>query len=269
VSEVRRSDGLAYEVTGSGPAVLLIHAGIANRAMWDPQWETWGEQFTLIRYDQRGFGESADPAGAYFLHEDALRVLDAAGVERAAVIGASIGGRAALDLAIARPQRVAALVAVATTPSGWAHTPELDSLFDAVESAYESGGVDAANELELRIWVDGPRRDPSDVEPRLRELVGRMNRDALAREEARERAGTNHEPTELQPPALDRLGDVVLPTLVVTGALDQPSVNAGAAAIADAVRGASSAVVAGASHLPSLERPTAFEAIVAEFLAAA
>ncbi len=79
----RTADGIVYEVTGAGPPVLLMHAGIADRTMWDPQWERWADRCTLIRYDHRGLGESANPAEGFSIHGDALAVLDAAGVERA------------------------------------------------------------------------------------------------------------------------------------------------------------------------------------------
>lgn len=258
---------MAWESAGAGPAVLLIHAGIANRTMWDPQWEHWRDRLALIRYDQRGFGESADPAPPYSLHGDALAVLDAAGVEQAAVIGASIGGSAALDLALAAVDRVAALVTVAATPSGHEPGADLVAEFGRVEAAYEQGGIEAANEVELAIWVDGPGREPEQVDRGVRAHVAEMNRDALRREEAREQAGAPLEPAPLEPPALGRLAEVAVPTLVVTGEHDQPSALAGAAAIAAGVPGARAAEIAGAAHLPSLERPQAFDAAVMPFLA--
>ncbi len=262
----RTEDGLAFEVAGSGPAVLLIHAGIADRTMWDPQWERWRDGCTVVRYDQRGFGKSADPTGPYTRFGDALAVLDAAGIERAHVVGASMGGRAALDLALAHPGRVGALVTVGSTPSGWGHSDDLLAAFEAVDAEYEREGLDAANELELRIWIDGPQRNPGEVDATFRAQVGRMNRAALEREETRERAGTNLEDDDLEPPAIGRLDEVQAPALVVTGRLDQPSVNAGAAAIAAGVQGASAIEIPGASHLPSLERPEDFERAVRPFL---
>jgi 3-oxoadipate enol-lactonase len=265
----RTDGGLAYEVVGSGPAMLLIHEGIADRTMWDPQWEAWRDRFTLIRYDHRGFGDSDDPAGPYSLHDDALSVLDAAGVDRAIAIGASMGGKVALDLTLAAPERVAALVAVVATPSGWEHSVDLVAAFDAVEAAYESGGLAAANEVELGMWVDGPRRTPGEVDPAVREHVARMNYSALEREEAAEQRGADIEPSELEPPAIGRLGEVTAPTLVVTGALDQPSVNAGAAAIAAGVPGAEAVEIADTAHVPNLERPREFERAVLGFLDAA
>jgi pimeloyl-ACP methyl ester carboxylesterase len=258
---------MAWEAVGSGSPVLLIHAGIADRTMWDPQWEGWRDRFRLIRYDQRGFGESADPAPPYSLHADALAVLDAAGVERAAVIGCSFGGATALDLALAAPERVTALVEVAATPSGHESAPDLLAAFERVEAAYEQGGVEAANEVELEIWADGPGREPGAADPDFRARVGAMNRDVLRREEAREQADRVLEPDPLEPPALGRLAEVEAPTLVVTGEHDQPSVLTGSAAIAAGVPGAEAVKIAGAAHLPSLERPPAFEAAALPFLA--
>jgi 3-oxoadipate enol-lactonase len=269
VSAVRHTDdGLAYEVAGSGIPVLLMHEGIADRTMWDPQWQRWRDRFTLIRYDHRGFGDSADPSGEYSVHGDALAVLDAAGVDRAVVIGASMGGQAALDLTLAAPDRVRALVAVVATPSGWQHSADLISMFEAVETAYESDGLSAANEVELRAWVDGPQRDPEEVDPALREHARRMNYAALEREDAREQRDAAIEPTALDPPALERLDEVAAPVLVITGALDQPSVNAGAAAIAAGVPDARAVEIADTAHLPSLERPDEFDAAVLPFLEA-
>jgi 3-oxoadipate enol-lactonase len=262
----RTADGLVYELIGSGPAVALIHEGIGDRAMWDTQWERWRDRFTLIRYDRRGFGDSVDPAGEYSAHGDALAVLDAVGVERAAVIGASMGGAAALDLALAAPERVRALVAVVATPSGWEHTAEHMAQFEAVEAAYERGGLAAANEVELRMWVDGIGRAPGDVEPGVRDAVACLNLGALEREAARERRGAEIEPADLEPPAVGRLADVRAPTLVVTGELDQPSVTAGAEAIAAGVPGAERIEIAATAHVPFMERPDEFDAAVLPFL---
>lgn len=263
----RTASGLAWEAAGTGPALLLIHAGIADRMMWDPQWKRWRDRLTVVRYDQRGFGESADPAPPYSLHGDALAVLDAAQAERVAVIGGSMGGGAALDLVLAAPERVSALIVVGATPPGWTHSPDLVAAFDRVEAAYERGGIEAANEIELGIWADGAGRDPAAVDPAFRSRVAAMNCEALRREETRERAGEVLEPQPLEPAAIDRLAEVGVPTLVVTGEHDQPSVLAGAAQMAAGVPGAEAVEIPGAAHLPSLERPEAFDAAALPFLA--
>lgn len=257
----RTRSGLAYEVAGSGPPVLLLHAGLMDRRMWDPQWSQLATRFTALRFDARGFGASSDPTGAYSLHGDALDVLDSFGIERAAVVGASMGGMAALDLAIAVPHRVSALVTVNSTPSGWKHSPDLLNAFEAVDVAYETRGLDAANELEMRIWIDGPSRSPGDADRETRRLVASVNRVLLERQSRFE-----IEPSGLQPPAIDRLAEVRCPGLVITGELDQPSVLAGAFELASGT-GARHVEIRGAAHLPNLERPREFATALMDFLA--
>ena len=260
----RTESGLAFETAGEGPAVLLIHEGIADRTFWDPQWSSpeWTGKFRLIRFDMRGFGESADPSEPHSHYGDALEVLDAAGAERAAVIGASMGGQAATDLTLVAPARVSALVAVAATPSGWKHSAEHMAKFEQIDAVWQRDGIDGANELELQMWVDGVGRGPADVEPAVREAISRVNRSLIERQGSWDEES---EPGELTPPAIGRLGEIEAPVLVVTGAHDQPSVNAGAAALA-AGTGAATAEIAATAHAISLERPAEFAAVVIPFL---
>jgi 3-oxoadipate enol-lactonase len=256
----RTRSGLAYESAGSGPAVLLMHAGISDRRMWDGQWPALSERFNVIRYDARGFGASADPQRRYTLHGDALDVLDALEVERAAIVGASMGGGAAIDMALAVPHRVAALVTVNSAPSGWSHSRELIRAWEAVDAAFESKGIEAANELEMKMWLDGPHRPADSVEREIRSAVGSVNRVLLERQMA-----FTVEPGELEPPAIERLGELRCPSLVITGELDQPSVLAGAFELARRT-GAEHVEIAGTAHLPNLERPREFLAALLPFL---
>lgn len=244
--------GLAYEIAGAGPPLLLLHAGLMDRRMWDPHWPVLSERFTAIRYDARGFGQSVDPDRPYSLHGDALEVLESAGVERAAVVGVSMGGATALDLALAAPSRVSSLVVVSSGPSGWEHSPEHLRQLEAADEAFERGDLAAANELEMRIWVDGPVRSPDRVDRELRAQIAASNRVLLERA-----AQIEHEPFELEPPASERLHELRLPILVVTGELDQPSVLDGAFAII-AATGARHVEIADAGHQPNLERPREF-----------
>ncbi len=256
----RTRSGLSYEAAGEGPAVLLMHAGLTDRRMWDPQWRRLTESFYTIRFDARGFGASADPTRPYTLHGDALDVLDALEVERAALVGASMGGGAALDMALAVPHRVSALVTVNSTPSGWHHTRDIMRQWEAVDAAYDRHGADAANELEMKMWLDGPHRPTDEVDRDVRAAVGTVNRVLLERQ-----AAFTVEPGELVPPAMDRLGSLRCPSLVITSELDQPSVVAGAFELARQA-GAEHLEIAGAAHLPNLERPREFLAAILPFL---
>jgi pimeloyl-ACP methyl ester carboxylesterase len=252
--------GLAYEAAGSGPDVLLMHSGISDSRMWDPQWTVLSRAFHTIRFDARGFGSSADPRRPYTLHGDAMEVLDSLDVERAAIVGCSMGGYAALDMAIALPHRISALVIVTSAPSGWEHTADIRAQWDAVDGAYESQGIDAANELEMKMWLDGPFRAPDVVEPEIRRQAATVNRVLLERQ-----ASFEIEPGDLEPPAIDRLAEVEVPTLVITGELDQPSIVGGAFEIARGT-GAEHVEIENAAHFPNLEQPAEFNRALVDFL---
>ena len=256
----RTRSGLAYEAAGDGHAVLLMHHGLSDRRTWENQWATLGESFHAIRFDARGFGASADPTRPYTLHGDALDVLDALEVERAVAVGVSMGGGAALDMALAVPHRVSALVTVNSTPSGWRHTRDIMSAWEAVDAAYETQGADVANELEMKMWLDGPHRPTDEVDRDVRAAVASVNRVLLERQSA-----FTVEPGELVPPAIERLEELRCPSLVITSELDQPSVLAGAFELASRT-GAEHVEIAGAAHLPMLERPREFLAALLPFL---
>jgi 3-oxoadipate enol-lactonase len=256
----RTRSGIAYEAGGSGSPVLLLHAGLTDRRMWDPQWRTLSDRFRAIRFDARGFGSSADPSRPYTLHGDALDVLDALEIERAAVVGCSMGGGAALDMALAVPHRVSALVVVNGVPSGWHHTRDIMRSWEAVDAAYERHGADAANELEMKMWLDGPHRPTDSVDRDIRTAVASVNRVLIERQ-----AAFTVEPGELVPPAIERLRELRCPALVITGELDQPSFQAGGFELARET-GAEHVEIAGAAHLPNLERPREFLAALLPFL---
>ncbi len=251
---------MAYEAAGDGPDVLLMHSGLSDSRMWDPQWEALAQDFHCVRFDARGFGSSGDPTRPYTLHGDAMEVLDALGIARAAIVGSSMGGYAALDMAIALPHRVSALVVAGSTPSGWTHTAEISARWQAIDAAYETRGVEAANELEMKMWLDGPFRAPDEVDREVRRAVAAVNRVLLERQ-----ATFEIEPGDLEPPAIGRLGEVKVPALVITGELDQPSVLSGSFEIARGT-GAEHVEIADAAHFPNLEHPAEFNRVLTDFL---
>jgi len=237
-----------------------MHSGLIDARMWDPQWRQLSERFHAVRYDARGFGSSVDPERPYTLHGDGMDVLEALDLERAAVVGCSMGAYAALDMAIALPHRVSALVLVSGTPSGWAHNADILAQWEAVDTAYEQSGIDAANELEMKMWLDGPSRPPDAVDREVRRSVASVNRVLLERQSA-----FAIEPGDLEPAAVGRLREVEVPVLVITGELDQPSVLAGSFDIARGT-GAAHVEIAGAAHFPNLEKPVEFNEALVHFL---
>jgi 3-oxoadipate enol-lactonase len=262
---------LAHEVTGSGPApaagwgssVLLVHAGIADRRMWDDQVRPFAEAgWTVIRPDLPGFGETPPPDRPVALWAALRDLLDHLGVEQAAVVGASLGGRAAVDLALAAPDRVRALVLVGSGLAGHPfQEPALFELWDRSEGAIERGDHLEAARVELDTWVVGMDRDPSAVTPEVRRRVEAMLLAAYAHGEA--------DLEEPDPPAAGRLGEVAAPALVLVGEHDRPDIHAMADALAAGIPRAERVLLAGTAHLPNLERPEEFNRVVLEFLAKA
>src|SRR5438445_8825693 len=110
---------LFYEEAGSGPAVVLVHPGLWDSRIWDPQFHVFAERFRTIRYDVRGYGGSTKPEREYSNVEDLYAVLTHLDVERAAVIGCSMGGQIAVDFTLEHPEMVTALVPVAAGLSGY------------------------------------------------------------------------------------------------------------------------------------------------------
>jgi pimeloyl-ACP methyl ester carboxylesterase len=251
-----------YERSGSGFPLLFIHAGIADSRMWEPQVKAWANHFDMIRPDLRGFGGSELPPTTYSSRDDLIGLLHHLGVDRAHVVGCSMGGTAALDLAVEHPERVERLVLVAGGISGSNLGAADAALFADIEAADKSGDMDAVNRAEVRLWVDGPRRPEGSAPAAVRELVLEMNGLSLKTDWA------SADDRGIDPPAINRLEDVKAPTLVIVGDEDLPHASANADVIVSRVRGARRATIKDAAHLPSLERPEEFNRLVLEFLLA-
>ena len=246
----------------TGVPLVFLHAGVADGRMWQPQWDAFVEHHPLLRYDRRGFGRTrVHEARPYSRTADLVAVLDAAGLQRSVLVGCSQGGRVALDLAVARPDRVAALVLVAPAVNG-APTPELQgavkALSDAVDAAIEAGNVEAANQLEAQLWLDGPLGPRGRVGGAVRALFLDMNGIALAAADP----GTAVD----EPSAWARLEQIGRPTLVVWGDLDLPHLQERCETLVQRIPGAKRVLLEGTAHLPGLEAPARFNAALAEFL---
>ena len=252
---------LAHEVAGAGPALLLVHAGIADRRMWDDQVGAFaGAGWTVVRADLPGFGETPLPDRPVALWATLRGLLDHLGIERAVVVGCSLGGRAAVDLALAAPDRVRALVLVGSGLAGHPfEEPALFELWDRGEGAAERGDFAEAARVEVDTWVVGMDRDRSAVDPEVRRRVEGMLLAAYTHGEA--------DLEEPDPPAAGRLGKVAAPALVLVGEHDRPDLHAMADALAGGIPGAERMVLAGTAHLPNMERPAEFNRVVLDFLA--
>jgi pimeloyl-ACP methyl ester carboxylesterase len=250
---------IAYEEHGDGPAVLLVHVGIADRRMWRGQVPVLARDRRVVAVDLRGFGETPHASGP-FSHVDDLRgVLDALGIERATVIGGSFGAKVALGFAVTHPERVERLVLCPPVLPGWKWSEHVRHGWQEEDEAFEAGDLDRATEAVLVLWVDGPNRGPDAVDPEVRELVRTMQRHAFELSEP-------DPPPEPAPDPVVRLADVGVPTLVVVGAEDVEDCLAMADAAAAEIPGARKVVIEGAAHVVALEKPQEFNDALLAFL---
>ncbi|MEP6910995.1 MAG: alpha/beta fold hydrolase [Actinomycetota bacterium] len=255
---------LHYEVAGEGPPVVLVHEGITDSRMWDPQWTSFPPLHKTVRYDMRGFGETPISPGSFSNARDLVELLERLALGPAAIVGVSLGGRVALEVAVARPDLVSALVLVGSGLPGHDWTEETQAGWAEEGAALERGDLDAAVEVNLRMWVDGPGRSANDVDPRVREFVGLMQRRAL---ELQMPVGDDADEEPLVPDLADRLGEITVPTLIIVGEEDRPDMHTIADRLAAAIPHARRATIPATAHVPSIERPEEFDRLVLEFLA--
>ncbi len=251
-----------YEVRGAGVPVTLIHAGIANLTMWDEQMAALSQHFRVLRYDMRGWGQTPRPDGDFYHHEDLRALLQAVGIEKTAVIGCSYGGKVALDFALAYPEMVSALVLVGSALGGYAWTDEwLAAQDEAVEATAARGDLMAAAELETQIWFDGPGRTPDQVDPAVRKRAYDLVLHTL---ELPEDGGR---PLPIEPPAIERLGDIQMPARIIVGQHDVADIQAIARLLETKLPLADElTIMRDTAHLPNMERPSAFNKLVLDFL---
>jgi pimeloyl-ACP methyl ester carboxylesterase len=254
---------LYAEVAGDGPEIVLFHEGICDSRMWDPQWEAFTRSHRVLRFDFRGYGRTPLSRGKHSAAQDVIDLLDEYGFERAGLVGVSLGGRVALEVALAQPNRVSALVLVGSGLPGHDWSDEMKASWEEEEAEFNKGDLDAAVEVTLRTWVDGPRRKPEDVDPEVRARVGEMQRRAL---ELYQEVGDDAEEELLVADVADRLGEIQAPTLVVVGAEDVPDIHAIADKLASEIPGARRATIEKTAHVPSMERPEEFEQLVLGFI---
>ena len=241
---------LWYEDSGSGLPAVLLHEGVVDSRIWGPFLPYVEGRLRTIRYDQRGYGRSPMWTGPYSAVDDLVSVLDAANVEQAALVGTSRGGRISIQAALGRPDRVSALVLVASGLAGRPLdidvTPEQEARWDAAE---ERGDLAELAAIDMEIWA------PMGVDDELRAMF-------VENAEA-----SNADDPDNAAPSADRLGEIGVPTLVVTGGRDVAAINELGGLLAREIPGARSAVIQEADHMVQWRAPEELARLVLEFLA--
>lgn len=256
---------LSYEEAGRGRPIVLLHEGIADRRMWDREFAHLAQSHRVVRYDLRGYGRSPAATAAFSPVRDLLTLLDHLKLDRPLIVGPSVGGKIALDLTLAHPGRVGALLLVAPGYSGmdYDHVPGGKATFErdetlskAAADAWSAGKLAEATEHLRQLWA-------SALTGSARSLFETMVRDNAV-EIFEERSG-RHETRE-GAPAAGRLKEIRVPTRILVGDRDNPAMPHCANYLARGIAGAQVVLVPGADHLLNLSRPDAFDSGLDEFV---
>ncbi|HEU4421657.1 MAG TPA: alpha/beta hydrolase [Pilimelia sp.] len=241
---------------------MLLHSGVSDHAMWDGVAPVLARSHTVVRYDLRGYGSSSPPTAGFRHTDDLVDLLTHLGISEAALVGNSLGGRVALDLAWAMPATVTRLVLLAPPLGGWKWSAPFRDYIAAEEAALDAGDIDGALRINLDMWIRGPARPWSQALRALADRVAGPMRISLINQQAIEGQHLD----ERTPPAAEHLAEVRQPTLVGVGDQDVADFIAIAEHLAATIPAARAVRFAGAGHLIPLERPGEVADGLARFL---
>ncbi|HTD15127.1 MAG TPA: alpha/beta hydrolase [Chthoniobacterales bacterium] len=250
---------LYYEESNhGGQTVVLIHDGVVDSAVWNDVWPEFCRHFHTVRYDRRGFGKSPATTSWYSEIDDLTALFHHLHLSRAALVGSSHGGQLAVDFTLARPDFVQELVLVGPLLSGMPYT---QYFLDRGKEAYgllQKGDVKGAiSEWSKDKFLIGSQND--SARRKLLELLTANPQDMT------------HEANDMimaPKPAIGRLNEIKVPTLIITGAAEIPEVQAHAGAIEAGIPGARRIVMDGVGHLLYLEKPAEFAQLAINFVEA-
>ena len=244
---------LSHDVTGAGPAVLLLHSTACDRRMWDPQvpfLTRCGHR--VVRCDLPGFGELAHADRPSNDADEVVELLDELGLDQLAIIGASGGGRVALEIASRWASRITGLALLCTALRDHERSAALKAFGEREDALLEAGDIDGAVELNVETWV-GPRGDDA-VRAKVREMQRRAFEVQVGAEEFEEVRGETD------------LAAITAPSLLISGAHDLPDFREIAVRLSQELAKARHVELAWAGHLPSLEDPDELNPLLLVFL---
>jgi pimeloyl-ACP methyl ester carboxylesterase len=246
---------LYYEECGSAPqAVVLVHDGVLHSAAWDDVWPEFCKHFHTIRFDRRGYGRSSPATHGHYATDDLAAILRHLKISRVAIVGSSHGGEISINFTLEHPEMVEQLVLVGAVVGGMPYTKNFLERGDALGKPLEKGDIKGAIAAAASDkYLIAPGNDAA--KKRMADILSASPQDLT------------HPELELPvKPALPRLGEIHIPTLLLVGDADIPDVHAHAGAIEAGVPRARLVVIGDVGHLMYLEKPAEFSRIVIEFL---
>lgn len=253
VRNARSAGGLAYDLVGEGPLVVLIHGSNLDRRMWEGEVEWLQEKNRVLRYDLRGQGASADATEAYSNHTDLLALLDEVGESDVFLIGLSAGAQVVLDVAIEAPHRVRRMMLASPSLTGY-RPQEMPAFLGDLSAALRVRDFDRANEVLLTSAI-------MSVPPRFADLVRTMVED-----NSRLWKIPYSLVEQVSPPAIQRLETIRTPTLILVGEHDLEAIRAQGLLLERRLPDARRVTIRGGGHLLNMTSPDAFREAVSAFL---
>ncbi|MGB8657045.1 MAG: alpha/beta fold hydrolase [Candidatus Zixiibacteriota bacterium] len=249
---------LYYEVMGEGPTIVLIHAGKLDHRMWDDQFNQYAKHHKVIRYDVRGYGKSEIPQKPYSDLDDLHGLMRFLSVDKACLIGLSMGGKIAIDFALQHPEMTSALIPVAADLGGFAWSGEeiMQGYQKIIETARDESESKAV-EIWLKFPLFAPAMENPTVGDKVRKIVKENSHVFLSNPLIRR---------QMKPPAVGRLSEISVPTLIIVGDRDVSDIIAIADTLEKNITGSRKVVIPGAGHLVNMEKSEEFNRIVLDFL---
>jgi len=251
---------LYYEAAGAGMALALVHGFSLDTRMWDDQFEAFAERYRVVRYDARGFGKSAQPGSEKYMHAaDLMALLEHLEIDRAAILGLSMGGGIAIDFALTYPEATRALVPVDSALGGYRWSPAWEASYAPIPARGQAGDITGAKKL----WLAHPFFEPAMANPAVAARLTQIVSDYSGWHWGNADPGRG-----ARPPAVERLDQIRVPTLIVVGERDLPDLHMTAEALEEGMLNARKVILRGAGHMANMEAPQKFNEVVLSFLAA-
>jgi pimeloyl-ACP methyl ester carboxylesterase len=252
---------LYYEMDGRGHPLVLVHGRSLDTRMWGDQLDVFAKRFKVVRYDVRGYGKSAVPTvGKEYSHTGDLKaLLNQLGIDYAYVVGLSMGGGIALDFTIEYPEATKALILVDSFLAGfqdWSETYR--ELMQSLMKEAKEKGIEATRDMWKNCLIFKPAYEKPNVAFRLKQIISDYSGWHFV----------NPDPLRpLDPPAIERLQEIEVPTLIIVGERDLPDFHRIADILNKKIQNSQRITLRGAGHMSNMENPKEFNEAVLSFLA--
>jgi 3-oxoadipate enol-lactonase len=247
-----------YEKAGQGDVVIFLHADTLDCRQWDNQFAYFSKKYTVIRYDIRGFGKSENPKSEpYSFSEDLHILMDSLFIKKAHLIGLSLGAAVILDFTLTHPDKVRSLVLVDPGISGDGFEKPFIEKIQIIQKFAKSGNLTGAKKMWSDLSFFDTSRNNQSVWKRVQTMVS---------DSSGYRWFGENQPIDIDPPAVRRLQDIKVSTLILVGEHDINDFQRKSTLLHEKILGSQLVIVPQAGHLSNMDNPGVFNSAVDLFI---